>query len=375
MDCAKAMEPSLARTLQGILDRAVAGDPGLPGVALRVCSPQLGHWTGTAGQADRERKVPMGADHTFRIGSLTKTFTAVAVLQLVQQGRLKLDEPILGLLPAGWGATIPNARTATLRMLLNHSAGIPHFTTEAFFDEARNRPERVWTEAEIVARIASLPAPFPAGAGVAYSNGGFWLLGPILEKATGRPWAEAVRTGILGPLGLTRTGVPEGTAPPDPVLRGYWQDAKGGPLQDLSTLSPSMAGAAGAMVSTTVDLVAFLQALFGGRLLNPDMMAEMQKGIAIVASDPKSAAYGLGLELIPGPVGIIAGKNGAFFGSKVMMERLGDGTILVFQVNAGHVRPDIGGPLLVPLIHALSGAAAKPAARIASGIPLPRDPG
>ena len=108
------------------------------------------------------------------------------------------------------------------------------------------------------------------------------------------------------------------------------------------------------MTSTTADLVTFLQALFGSRLLNAAMMAEMQKGIPIVAADPKSAAYGLGLELAPGPVGIISGKNGAYFGSKVMMERLGDGTILVFQVNAGHERPEIGAPLLVPIINALS---------------------
>jgi D-alanyl-D-alanine carboxypeptidase len=284
-------EPPDRAGLQRQLDGLVAA--GAVGVLAEVRDTH-GVWRSTSGVAVRGTSRPVPVDGRFRAGSITKTFTATVVLQLVAEGRLRLDDPVEAWLPG----VVPDGQHITVRHLLNHTSGLydllrtlPLPPDPAFLD---NR-WRTWTAAELVQRAVANPPTFrEPGSAFAYSNTGYALLGQIIEKVTGRTYREETTRRISRPLRLPATWSP-GTATriPGPHPHGYVPIGPDGTepvLVDYTRMNPSVMGAGGDIIATTRDLNRFFAALLGGRLLPAHLLAEMQTpGIA------GGRPYGLGM--------------------------------------------------------------------------------
>ncbi|MFJ9457335.1 serine hydrolase domain-containing protein [Kitasatospora sp. NPDC101447] len=311
---------------------------GILGVQLRV-NDERGEWVGSAGVQEPDGGAQASADGHFRIGSVTKSFVATVVLMLVAEGRVGLDAPVDGYLPA-FGLD----RRITVRMLLQHTSGVFSHTGELSEDGTvvpgvpwRGREWvdgrfRTYRPEELVRLSLSRPARFAPGTGWSYSNTNYVLARLVIEAVTGRPFAEELRRLVVGPLGLTGTVAP-GSSPevPEPHNHGYYryEDAGRERTVDITRHDPSWVGAGGDMISTTRDLHTYVSALMGGRLLRADLLAEMR-------TPEPTIGYGLGLftqDMGPG-VGTLHHHNGATIGSAALMYATPDGrTTLTAGLN------------------------------------------
>ena len=293
----------LADKLQQALDDAVDNpETQFPGALLYVSGPEIGGWSGAAGLADMANATPMKPDDKFRAGSVIKPFISAVVLQLVEEGVFSLDDTMTALLPDDTTAKFVNSDRITMRMLLDHTAGIADCFTEETVLEITADPERVWEMDEYLDISAAQGPDYPPGERSAYSNTDYILLGLIIIEATGNTWRDEVRERIIKPLNLSNTLLPEpgDTSIPGSYARGY-QDVDG-IMADLTIVDPSMADAAGghALVTTTTDLAIFLDALLAGELFTDatslDYMMEFRE-IAEGHGDPAGwgVGYGLGM--------------------------------------------------------------------------------
>ncbi|WP_344345934.1 serine hydrolase domain-containing protein, partial [Kitasatospora putterlickiae] len=272
-------------------------------------------WRDAAGVNDLGSRRAPRADGRFRIGSVTKTFVSTVVLQLVDEGRLRLDDPVERHLPG----TVPNGDAITLRQLLNHTSGLyDHLSDPRFLyqDEASlrgylaDRRWKSWSPAQLI-EVGVQAAPyFAPGQGWHYSNTNYVLLGEVIRKVTGHNWRSEVDRRIVKPLHLDDT-VFAGTRPgmAGPHAHGYAKLPEG--LADLTLINPSFADAAGDGISTTADLNRFHAALFGGRLLSAARFAEMTTA---VPAPMIGAHYGLGLIRYDLPCGEVWGHTGGIPG-------------------------------------------------------------
>lgn len=263
-----------------------------------------------AGAGNLATGAPVPANGYFRMGSNTKTFVSVVLLQLVGEGRLSLDDSVQRWLPGVVAGNGNDGRQVTVRELLQHTSGIASYTDDLALlatDEGyqAHRFDH-YDAAGLVALAMKHPPLFAPGTSWSYSNTNYLLAGMIINRVTGRSWATEVHDRILAPLHLDQTYVPGG----EPMLRnphaeGYNQFAEGGPLVDTTLFNPAVADAAGSMVSTPADLARFWQALQGGRLLAPAQMAQMHTTVPEpdVAQTFPGARYGLGIEWIPDSCG------------------------------------------------------------------------
>ncbi|NEA35517.1 beta-lactamase family protein [Streptomyces sp. SID13031] len=275
----------LQRELDGVAAASAVG-------ALVEVRGEGGVWRGTSGVAvlGTSRAVP--TDGLFRVGSITKTFVATVVLQLVGEGRLRLDDTVERWLPG----VVPNGQNITLRQLLNHTSGLYDYVNTIPFPPS---PEffadrwRTWTATEQVQRaLAHPPTSDTPGKTYAYSNTGYLLLGQVISKVTGRSYGQEIKRRIIEPLQLRGTVV-AGTAVriPGPHPHGYLPTERSAtpPLIDYTEMNPSLMGAGGEMISTTRDLNRFFAALLGGRLLPQYLLDEMK------TPGTSTKKYGLGL--------------------------------------------------------------------------------
>lgn len=299
----QAPDQELAQKLQAALEAAVAGpDTNWPGAVLTVHAPALGVWSGAAGLGEVATNTAMRPHDRFRAGSLTKPFIATVTLQLVEEGRFALDDPIAGLLPERVAAKFPAGDQITVRMLLNHTSGLPDFMDLAGPEVLAN-PARVWEEEELLDFAAAQEPWFTPGEAQYYSNTGYALLGLVIQEATGRPWREEMRRRILAPLGLENTllPAPEDSAVPGDHAHGYG-DFGAGLADATEAATASIVGAAGgqSLVTNAPDLATFLEALLAGRLFQKsETLDEMLTFVAFAPDHPLSViltGYGLGLE-------------------------------------------------------------------------------
>ncbi len=254
-------------------------------------------WRGAGGVARLGTRQPVPASGRFRIGSITKSFTATVVLQLVGEGRVSLDDTVQRWLPG----ILPGGARITLRHLLQHTSGIANYTNAGSFRavyssaaEIVRMRNRTWTPRQLVGFVADLPLLFEPGTSWLYSNTNFVLLGMVVERVTSAGYAAEVRRRILRPLGMRHTQAPS----TDPFLtgphpHGYLPVARHGVEEpvDITVFNPSVAGASGEMTSTAADLNVFYRALIDGRLLRP---AEQREMLAARATTHDNG-YGLGL--------------------------------------------------------------------------------
>ncbi|GAA3458677.1 serine hydrolase domain-containing protein [Saccharothrix longispora] len=293
------------KTLQAGLEELVR-DGSLPGALMSVRNREGRVTNYTAGVGDIRTRSKVPSDGYVRIASNTKMFTAVAILQLVDDGRIALDDPVEKFLPGvvrgtGDGATV-DGRNITIRQLLNHTSGM---TSAMPLMPKGILPikDRYFDARELLdAALTQAPTFAPGQERTwSYSNAGYVLLGLVAQQVAGRPFAEVVTDRIINRIGLRETYYP-GPGDRDiraPHPRGYLppKDDKGeiiaGELIDITRFDPSIAGAAGKMIATPSDVNKFLVALQDGRLLKPGGLAEMRRTVA-APGFPEGWRYGLG---------------------------------------------------------------------------------
>ncbi|MGW7230282.1 serine hydrolase domain-containing protein [Streptomyces cyaneofuscatus] len=272
------------------LESALAN--GAPGAMARYSGPD-GVRTRAVGVRDRETGAAMDIRARFRVGSVSKTFSGVVLLQLVEERRLKLDAPVNTYLEG----LLPDDRI-TVRHLLSHRSGLADYTDAMFnetvpgFEAVRNR---VFSYRELLGLSLAEPRTTEPGGAYAYSNTNFVVVGMLIEKLTGRPVADAYQRRIIKPLGLRQTAyVHPDTRIKGTHVRGYLHpDEAGAPLVDSTEQTVSWAQSAGAVISSPADLNTFTSALMRGRLLSP---ATLEAMTTVTPTDGTNTRfYGLGL--------------------------------------------------------------------------------
>jgi D-alanyl-D-alanine carboxypeptidase len=241
---------------------------GLPGAIVGLSIPGTVDYVRALGVSDTATSQPMSVDDFTRVGSVTKLFTGTAVLQLVDRGRIRLDDPI-----SRYVEGVPAGDQITLDMLGRMRSGLYDYIADADFfvryvTDARRGPDAAaFTPEDLLAVAFSHPLDFPPGAQVEYSNTNFVLLGLVVEKVTGQPFGEYLRQNIFDPLGLTQTRYPPNGLLPAPYTHGYFQPFAQGTV-DTALWNPAVAQASGQIVSTFADLKAWLPAVARGALLS-----------------------------------------------------------------------------------------------------------
>ncbi|MBC7977436.1 MAG: beta-lactamase family protein [Myxococcales bacterium] len=285
-----------ARDLQQTLDTVVA-EGVAPGVSITIEHPVHRRYVGAAGVANRETGAVLTPNARFRAGSMLKPAVATAVLQLVEQGKRSLDDKLTAVLPVAITARVAEASRITLRMLLDHTSGIPDYSTEAHDGEILRDPKRVWALDELLERSAVRERTFAPGAGWSYSNTNYVLLGEVLVATTGKPWREIVEDRVLRRAGLHHSSLPSpGDAACFGCARGY--EVGEAAFFDATEIDPSMAAAAGghALITTPTDLATFLHALEAGELFDHDAtLAEMNRFVDAPVPEEVQTGYGLGI--------------------------------------------------------------------------------
>jgi D-alanyl-D-alanine carboxypeptidase len=342
---------------------------GVPGVQAEVrAGDEL--WRGIAGVADLDTGRPVELDLRQRVGSITKTFTAAAVLLVATQGRLGLDDPIghhlPHLVPGDLGAAV------TVRMLLNHTSGFAEYLPHAYpsfraYPSLRditpdsiddNRHRRFHPTELIELGLAAPATGAPGGRPGVYSNTNYLLLGQLLEQVTGMPAEEYITRNVIEHAGLTDTWFPTGPEIDAPHWRMY--EALFGlidPPRDYSVFDMSWVGPAAGLVSTVADVNRFFTRLFAGELVDRASLAQMLRTVPVIAQDGHRIEYGLGLHRfdLPGR-GEVWGNDGSVWGALTASRISADGTRQV-TVAINHVRWNqldaAGRPQPHPIDHAL----------------------
>jgi D-alanyl-D-alanine carboxypeptidase len=305
-------------TLQHDLDAVVAA--GVPGGFALVRDGDES-WTGSSGLADPAGTEAPDAAGRYRIGSVTKSFVATVVLQLIAEGKLRLDDNVETFFPH----LLPNGRRVTIRHLLQMRSGLFDYTNDPRLlggvplEELRNRS----VDPEWLVKLAVSHGPlFPPGSQGVYSNTNYVVLGMIIQKVTRTDVETQLWRRIFLPLQLEQTELPQD----DPFLRGNatrgFTDAGDGLVEATDGLNPSMLSTAGAIVSTTEEVAHFYRALLSGRLLRPPQLALMTAARPLDNGVP----YGLGLVVLPTACGAIVGHDGSVPGYLNFAFRSADGT-------------------------------------------------
>ena len=310
---ASALKPINQAALQAAVD-ATAEELLIPGAVVILSTPQ-GEFTVSYGTTTLGATIPPRPDTHFRIASNTKTMTAAVIGQLAQEGRLDLGDPV-----SKYVSGVPDGDQITIADLLRMRSGLYNYTDAPEISASLDRdPTKVWTPDEVLAIAFKQPPYFPPGTAFHYDNTNYALLGLIAEEREhGKPLASILQDRLFGPLGMNDTALPASTSNtlPDPYSHGYMygsssyalvdQDyppdiqnaAKAGTLKpnDYTSQNPSYASAAGGVISTANDLVTWMQALVGGRVLNADYQHRWLDSLQPEdPSKPHGQQYGYGI--------------------------------------------------------------------------------
>jgi D-alanyl-D-alanine carboxypeptidase len=313
-----------------------------PGVIVGIWFPQKGTYISAQGVSNPTTGSGMSRNDHMRIGSVTKTFTITALLVLADRKRLALDDPVSKYLPY-----VPDGKNVTLRMLANMTSGIFNYTEDEIWEaEFAKNPQRVWSPRELLNVGLSHPPYFAPGKGWHYSNTNTVLIGQVLEKVTGQPIAAVYQRYIFAPIGLRQTIWPLSAALPFPYARGVTQ--LNGKVVDATTFSPTVANAAGELISTLPDMKAWAKVNATGELLSPVMQKQRLTWVRIpplTAND----TYGLGILNNHGWLG----HNGSISGytSDVLYLPSQDATIVILV--SSDIKVDMKSPADA-LLHALT---------------------
>lgn len=313
------------------------------------------------GLADRAWAVPFTPETKVRIASLTKQFTAAAILKLQDDGKLSADDPVCRHIqpcPEAWAGV-------TLHHLLTHTSGVSELMTRSDWAEVSRHTR---TPRELTAASTARPLNFAPGTRFQYSNGGYNVLGDVVERVSGRPYAAYLRTVFFEPLGMADTGYAFDDAVVDRLAQGYeWRD---GQVRPPLWRDPSLIFSAGGLYSTADDLRTWTRALHGGRVVSAASLARMtgRTGPFAEVSLRKRRgadllyAYGLmrgpaGLQVTPGFADEQVFHTGSWNGFRVLLAHApaGDATVVVLSN-----RLDQSGPVRLIAQKGMAAALGRP---------------
>ncbi|MDI9956190.1 MULTISPECIES: serine hydrolase domain-containing protein [unclassified Rhodococcus (in: high G+C Gram-positive bacteria)] len=341
----KVMDSAITGQLDSIIDAAV-NSTGIPGAMVGIWGPD-GNYVKVAGVADTATKAPMETDFYHRIGSVTKTFTVTALLQLVDEGKIGLDDPI-----SQYVDGVMEGDAISLRHLAGMRSGLVDYTTsEQFVMEYLSDPRRAFTPEELVGYVKDLPLQLRPGTTVDYSNTNTVLLGMVIEKVSGSRLSDVIDTKIATPLGMEHTSFPMTNAFPTPHAQGYTNQTLDESVTAATDWNPSWGGAAGAMISSLDDMRIWVPALAKGDLLTDDTQKQRLQTVNLSEGDD-SSGYGLGLFNSGGWIG----HNGSLPGYKTVSVYLPekDTTLVVFINTDIDGETDLTSALMVPITKLIS---------------------
>ncbi|MEU7824389.1 serine hydrolase domain-containing protein [Catellatospora sp. NPDC049133] len=323
------MHAAVAKTL---------ADAKAPGITAGVFVPGRGTWICVVGVSDQETGRVMNAADRFRVGSITKTFTGTAVLRLVDQGLIGLDEPLSRYVD--W----PDGNAITIRQLLNMTSGVYNYTEDPEFQKRYEADPAGSFGPRDALDIARNHEPyFPPGGGFHYSDTNYILLESVVERVTGRAVGDLIEDEIVDKLGLTSTSYPATSALEPPYARGYDETpdpGDGAAMRDVTESNPGYAGAAGAMVSNLHDLRIWAAELANGALISERLQRERLRTVPLAQG--AQVSYGLGIADWGGWLG----HNGTIIGYNTAMFYLPDtGAVIVVEVNRSSLDTDHATPL------------------------------
>ncbi|MGW6139898.1 serine hydrolase domain-containing protein [Streptomyces sp. NPDC055140] len=292
-----AVEKELDAAVQKVMDEA-----NVPGVTVGVWTPDKGEYVKSFGVADKSTGQKMSPDLHIRIGSETKTFTVTSILQLVDEKKVGLDDPIGKYIDG-----VPNGDKITIRQLAEMRSGLFNYSAdEDFYKALTSNPERPFTPQQLLDYSFKHPVLFEPGKQFYYSNTNLILLGLVVEKESGRPLHDYIQDNILTPAGMKQTLFPTGNEFPEPHSQGYSNQTASGKIEDTADWNPSWGWAAGAMISTLNDLRIWAPTVATGKFPNGDAMispaAQKQRLITPKTTIP-GAGYGLGIFNVQGWIG------------------------------------------------------------------------
>jgi D-alanyl-D-alanine carboxypeptidase len=349
-----AKQPAYAPKLRAELPTLMK-ENAIPGAIVLVQSKGKGNWSGTFGTAVLGKQVPMKMTDLFRVGSNTKTMTATVILQLVEEGKLKLKDPISKFEPG-----VPNGKNISIQQLAEMRSGLYSYSFDPGFNKTMDtQPEKAWNPHELLKIAFSHKNKFGPGKQFEYSNTNIILLGLVIEKLTGETATKAFQERIFGPLGLKHTLLPEldDAKIPGPHAQGYMfgtnsstidsyalpeseqADALDGSVKPnlYTDDNPSWAWTAGSAISTPGELATYARALGTGKgLLSPRMQKVRLNTIRPLAPGAP-VGYGVGIaEFAPG----IIGHDGQVPGFSSFMaydQKTGDVVIIAVNLSASPV--------------------------------------
>lgn len=346
---APALKPIDQASLQALVDQRIR-ELGVPGAVALLRTPQ-GDFTSAAGTTELGVRTPPSADTHFRIASNTKTMTAAVVLQLAQEGKLALDDPVSKYVPG-----VPGGDAISIAELLEMRSGLYNYTNSPELAHTLDTdPAKVWTPGELLDIAFAHPPNRPPGTDYEYSNTNYALLGLVIEQAGGQPLPTAMHDRLFAPLGMTNTMLPQSTSNsiPAPYAHGYLYGSSSVALYgepaytaqtraavEAGTLRPtdytgvnhSFATAAGGVVSTAADLVTWMQALTGGKVLNPEYQRIWESSIRPETPGAPRKEYGYGIARMSWGPNVVTFHGGetAGYNSFMGVDTANDMTLVVW---------------------------------------------
>ncbi len=315
------LQHPLANTMDGLAQDFIT--KGVPGMMISLRNSE-GQYTVSKGKSDLASDVDLKPCNSTRVGSTVKTFTAVTILKLWEEGLLGLDDPISTYLPSAVFEEIANAEKSTIRQLLNHSSGIHNYIQDAKFQTASlNNLVKAWQPEELLEYSRGQNAYFPIGTDVRYSNTNYILLGMIIEAVTGIPFYKVFEEKLFRPLDLSYTSFAATDPVPHGIIRGYVDLYSNLNLINATYYSGwDYYSADGGLISNTSDLSLFMEKLFQGEVLSEASLSEMMDWMAPNDKDNDGfeTFYGLGIFQIitdHGPAYLHSGDAIGYFASMV----------------------------------------------------------
>ncbi|MEO8507130.1 MAG: serine hydrolase domain-containing protein [Betaproteobacteria bacterium] len=268
----------------------------IPGALISVRVPGESEWQAALGVGNVEQGTPIDPRGHFSIRSITKSYTVTVLLQLVREHALTLEDKL-----DKWIPGIPNGHLVSLADLAGMQSGIADYSaSEAFGAEFGADPARAFTEQELVDFAIAASPVFAPGVQYDYSNTNTVLLGMVIERVTGLPLDQVLRTRIFAPLALSGTTYPHVVPLPLPHATPYDVNIVTGVTDQQPLISPTALAGAGAMVSTLDDLSTWALALGDGRLIGPELQHERIERSRVVTNGPEYERYGLGIGILHG---------------------------------------------------------------------------
>lgn len=327
-----ALSPKRVERIKDGIDRLVhAGTTGV--IATLTENGQT--ITLTAGVGDRTGRtaIPVAPPQQVRVGSISKTFAAVLIMQLVSDGRLRLDEPVDSYLPGLLNGEGVDGRNITVRQILQHRSGLPEMSKDPELDVVRAAADgRTFTPAQEIAVALRHPAQFSPGERFKYTNTNFIVAGMLVEKVTSRPYSEVLAERITTPNQLSDTYLP---GPGEVSFRGPHPQGYtlvSGVPTDVTSIEPSVAWSAGALISTGTDLNRFFTALLAGKIIGDAQLRDMLT--MLPRSSDSTSEYGLGIGAIQLSCGVrYFGHTGNIAGFTTISGAITQGRAVTIAIN------------------------------------------